>query len=637
MEAGAGGVSLRVGPETSKARPMTEKPIIERILSPEHLDDLLADHLVPLVPSGWHELVPVARWLISATRPRVFVELGSHAGVSFSAFCDSMRRRGVAGKAYAVDTWAGDEHAGHYDDSVYESVRELTGKNFPDFTHLLRMTFDEALPEFTDGTVDLLHIDGFHTYEAVRHDFETWKPKLSERGVVLFHDVNCRNPGFGVWRYWEELQAAYPSFEWPHGNGLGLIAVGADMPDAIRDLVSLGEKETLEVRRIFAEAGRPLGRAYEANNKRLNEIELLQNDRNLIDLDRSKVDARRAELELVTDDLQRDLERTQAELKNLRRLNERMLSDRKITENKLFETSRALEDTQRRFDQVQRELSVLTGSKSWQITRPLRAANARLAPQRPRIAMLKRAASRNDAEARTIVWQAVKRRVGLAPPLTAETAIAPPPPRITAEDRETLNALTSQGKIPAVDALVLVADADARRLGAVVAALDAQVLPPARIVLAARPGGAAARAVEELRAARPDLMTAAQVSDLAGESAAALLVLSASATPRPEAVAVFAAELAASNAALVYADEIFVAANGRADEPFYKPDFSPRLSRASRYIGSCALLAPGLRPLADLARLHASETGSDTAALLTGIAAQTPAAQVVRTPFVLFE
>ncbi|MGO9944596.1 MAG: hypothetical protein ACLPIC_17785 [Rhodoblastus sp.] len=43
-----------------------------------------------------------------------------------------------------------------------------------------------------------MHLDGLRTYGAIKHDFETWVPNFSERGVILFHDKCVHDQDFGA-------------------------------------------------------------------------------------------------------------------------------------------------------------------------------------------------------------------------------------------------------------------------------------------------------------------------------------------------------------------------------------------------------------------------------------------------------
>lgn len=200
--------------------------------------------------------MPFAAWVIKETSPKIFVELGTHSGNSYFSFCQSVVEAGISTKCYAVDTWRGDVHAEYYDDDVFIGVNAYHQERYAGFSRLLRMTFDDAVSYFADESIDLLHIDGLHTYEAVRHDFDTWQPKLAPGAVVMFHDTNVRERDFGVWKFWEELQARYPSnLEFVHSHGLGVVQLNNTTDDKKLEWLQPNFTEKQQLINYFAALG----------------------------------------------------------------------------------------------------------------------------------------------------------------------------------------------------------------------------------------------------------------------------------------------------------------------------------------------------------------------------------------------
>ena len=209
--------------------------------------------LIPVyeADSSWWQHVPIAHWLVENLQPKLIVELGTHYGVSFFSFCEAANEYSPSTFIYAIDTWKGDEHAGFYEEDIYEVVSNHQEKYHKLRSRLVRSSFDEAAEKFQNEIIDILHIDGLHTYEAVRHDFRIWLPKVKEGGTIIFHDWNVREKDFGVWKLWEEIKemTGFKCIEIPNGHGLGIATKTMEKPvwhnELMKDLPELKTKGVL--------------------------------------------------------------------------------------------------------------------------------------------------------------------------------------------------------------------------------------------------------------------------------------------------------------------------------------------------------------------------------------------------------
>lgn len=222
----------------------------------------------------WIGHIPFAFELIGRQRPAAIVELGTYSGSSFAAFCQAVEACASPTRCYGIDLWEGDIHMGRFEEELYQEISGYVGQHYPGVASLIRKNFNDAVHDFADGSVDLLHIDGTHTFEAVSNDFSTWLPKLSERSVVLFHDINVteQNAGpaarhFGVRRFFDGVKARYPHFEFSHCYGLGVLVTGRNAGAEVLELVELSRDPAFA--EYFARKGAAVSKAFEDLNVKL--------------------------------------------------------------------------------------------------------------------------------------------------------------------------------------------------------------------------------------------------------------------------------------------------------------------------------------------------------------------------------
>jgi hypothetical protein len=186
--------------------------------------DLPSRHFEPRIygVGAWTSHLHFAYDLVAVMKPALLVELGVDRGESYFAFCQAAAENQTGTRCFGIDTWRGDQHAGGYDETTFAQVAGHNRTHYESFSTLLRSNFHDALAQFADASIDVLHLDGLHTETAVRHDVESWLPKLRPGGILLLHDVRVRSKDFGVWKIWAELQRQGRSWTFEDGPGLGV-------------------------------------------------------------------------------------------------------------------------------------------------------------------------------------------------------------------------------------------------------------------------------------------------------------------------------------------------------------------------------------------------------------------------------
>jgi cephalosporin hydroxylase len=168
---------------------------------------------------------------VAALRPKNVLEIGSARGASFYLWCMVADPNG---KKISVDLpgglYGGEENA----DPRIREKRDNTMRSWAKGIYLI--AGDSHRPEIYnrvstvlgEDELDFLFIDGDHTYEGVRADYEFYSGFVRKSGWIAFHDINDtvfhRSQNVGVSRLWQELQGRKIEFnsnqEWA---GIGVI------------------------------------------------------------------------------------------------------------------------------------------------------------------------------------------------------------------------------------------------------------------------------------------------------------------------------------------------------------------------------------------------------------------------------
>lgn len=181
------------------------------------------------ITSAWKGHRVFAEWLVADRAPKTVVELGVDYGYSLCVFANALKAG--EGRVTGIDHFKGDAQTGYRNTKA--GVQTLLRKHGLANVDLIEGDFSDVVQTWTTP-IDILHIDGLHTYDAVKRDYTDWRPHLAEKGVILFHDIHVLDPSYEVNKVFAELTDGY-RLEFTHSAGLGVYTRDRELYTRIRE------------------------------------------------------------------------------------------------------------------------------------------------------------------------------------------------------------------------------------------------------------------------------------------------------------------------------------------------------------------------------------------------------------------
>ena len=155
--------------------------------------------------------------IVVQEKPTLIVTLGLGDPQAHLAFCQAVTEQNLSSHCVAV--WRLRVGEAAIDDPAWQCAQKATGDFFATVSRLVEADALTSAADFADGSIDVLLIDDVDSGESLWRELEAWRPKLSDKALLLLHGTNLDRED-GPRRAWanfvKDKAVAY------FGQGIGL-------------------------------------------------------------------------------------------------------------------------------------------------------------------------------------------------------------------------------------------------------------------------------------------------------------------------------------------------------------------------------------------------------------------------------